>query len=288
MAAARTPRVGLVSWALMVAGLVVLTAALPATWADRTLLDTDRFTAAVAPVIEEPAVREQVAVELTDAVVARAPLLSPGRELIEDQFARLVATDTFADTWRTAVRTAHEPTMEAVRGEDSGVAFDQTTVRLELGPLVAEIKQRLVADGVPLADQIPDVDASFVLVRSPEVGEAVSVARFVDDWAWWLLAASVLLLLASVLVARARVLGWCGLGVAVSMGVVLAGAALVRERELDELRDDGTSPVIARAVFDALTPPLETAALTVGAAGLVVAAACLLWGVVRGGRSAGR
>lgn len=58
----------IVSTILVVLAVLVLAAAVPGTWARRTLLDTDRYVATVTPLASDPAVQEYVARTVTQQV----------------------------------------------------------------------------------------------------------------------------------------------------------------------------------------------------------------------------
>lgn len=123
--------------------LAVAVVLLPVTvlgnWVDNTLSDTDRYVATVGPLAEDPAIQEVAATRLTEAVMAvvdeqrvlgnlvdelaaerdlpprLVELLDVGlgwlRTQLEERLSaaahRFVATDAFAEGWRTANQTAH-------------------------------------------------------------------------------------------------------------------------------------------------------------------------------------
>ena len=115
---------------LLVVGGLLLAAAVPAVWAGRTLLDTDRYTETVAPLAQEPAVRDSVAVTAVDRMFARADVAAQVADALPPKAAFLAPQITsglqsFAVTTAekalatTAVRDAVD------RGEPRGAPADR-------------------------------------------------------------------------------------------------------------------------------------------------------------------
>ena len=53
---------------LVALSIIVFTITVPAAWGARTVLNTDRYVATVAPLAEDPAVQESIATKVTDQV----------------------------------------------------------------------------------------------------------------------------------------------------------------------------------------------------------------------------
>lgn len=275
-------------WArsLIVLGALVAVVSLPGVWLDRLVLDTDRYTAAVAPVIDEPEVQQHVADRLTETVLARLGRLAFLEDAIAPRIQDAVATERFADAWENAVRVSHEELVAALRGESGSLAFDDTTLYADLGPLTESLKVWLVEQGVPQADRIPAVEGRFVLVDVPRLPRAQAVLWFADRAAL-LLVVGVGLLLVGVLLSPVRRRGVL-LGaamVAVASAAALATDLVVRSEYLAERSGNVLSVESARLVYDALTSPIRTAELWTILVALVVAGAAAAW--PRLGRLAG-
>lgn len=106
------------STVFVVLAMLVFAAAIPGTWARRTLLDTDRYVATVAPLAQDPAIQEYLARTLTDqtfealdiqgrlsaSLEARAPRLvflagpiANGVEgFVKDRLQAILASEAFA------------------------------------------------------------------------------------------------------------------------------------------------------------------------------------------------
>ena len=262
------PRRRKAGWAVLSVVCIVLAAvlapvALVASWAGSVLTDTDRFVATYAPIIDDPAVQEFVAVQTTTAITEQVDIegivgtvfegladtvgLPPAAgsalgllqgaavEAIEsllDQTVRtVVSSDAFSAVWEQALRTSHTQLVASLSGDPAALVqlSDDGVVGVQIGPIVEEVRERLVAEGVGFASLIPDIDATIVVVQSdalPGVRIAYGIA----------LAASValpivclVLLAAGVLAARRRSTGLVGAGLALAipMAIVVGGIAIV-------------------------------------------------------------
>ena len=232
--------------------------ALAASWAGGVLTDTDRFVATYAPLIDDPAVQDFVATETTaaiarevdieglvaaafDGVTSTIGLPGPAtralgmlqgaaveaiESLIDQTVRTVVASDAFSAVWEQTLRTSHAQLVATLQGDPAALVRlgDDGVVALQLGPIVSEVRERLVANGVGLASLIPDIDASVELVRSDAL-PAVRIAYGVAIAASIALPIVCLVLFAvGVLVARRRstALFGSGIGLAIAMGAVAA------------------------------------------------------------------
>lgn len=147
-----------VSLALVLLAALGLLGASTATWAKRTVLDTDRFTVLAADVLRDPRVVDSVTratttqvlslVERIDPVGSALPdQLDPLRpyldgalqNLVDGQVRRLVASDGGQQLLLRGVRTAHAGTMDLLSGNgvlDGRVQVDERQIRLDLRPLI--------------------------------------------------------------------------------------------------------------------------------------------------------
>ncbi len=259
-------------------GGVMLLVAVPAVWVDRILLDTERYTAILAPLIDDPAVQAGLAERMTDAAIGQAPALGRVRTLVQDQIGTAVARPEFATVWRAGVRTSHATALGAVSGDGSSLTLDRDTLAVEVGPMIAAATERLRIPGSNRISELPGMSASFVLIDSPVLGMIAASARVIDVWAVWLLVASIALLVGAVLLSptRRRTLMWCAVGVAAAMAIIVAALAIIRAVYLDPGPD--LPPGLATVVFDALTAPLRTTAWTIL---VITAVTALLTRVVR-------
>jgi hypothetical protein len=269
-----------VRWArtLTVLGALIAVVSLHGVLIDRYVLDTDRYTAAVAPLIDEPEVQQRLADRLTGAVMARLDRLAFLDDAVAPVIREAVATERFADAWEDAVRFSHDEFVGALRGESGSLSFDETTLYADVGSLAESLETWLVEQGIPQAERIPAVEGRIVLVDMPQLPRTQAVLSFADRAALFLGAGAVLLLV-GVLVSPVRRHGVL-LGaavVAVSSATVLATDLVVRSEYLADLSGAVLSAESAQLVYDALTSPIRTALLWTALVALAVTVTAAVW-----------
>ena len=143
---------------LVALSIVVFTVTVPAAWGARTVLNTDRYVATVAPLADDPAVQASIAARLTDqvfsaldvegtlsdalaglgerATVLAAPLTTAIRGFVQDQVLKVVQSDAFRTFWVEANRFVHTQVLAILEGESDTVSVVEGKVLLNLLPLV--------------------------------------------------------------------------------------------------------------------------------------------------------
>jgi hypothetical protein len=278
-------------WRPVVAGVLVVLAAfiaplsVLATWSNGQLQDTDRYLETVGPLAEDPAVQEAIAARieevifsyldvdaaLDEVVVAleerglpdraattleglSGPLSTGIRGFVEDRILAVVQSDAFEQAWVEANRTAHAELVAALNGDtDGAVVIERGEVSVQLATLVNTVKQQLVDAGFGIADRIPEVDATFAIVKSDDLETAQNLLGWLDDLSTWLPVIGLALIGIAVAIARDRRRMLLAAGLAVAASMLLLGAALnvVRPFYLDAL-PESSSPAAAGAVYDQL------------------------------------
>ncbi|WP_097955375.1 MULTISPECIES: hypothetical protein [Streptomyces] len=276
------------SAALSAVLLVLLAVLVPlsalSAWVDLEIDDTDRYVAAVSPLASDPAVQTTVADLITEEAMRQidlGPLQDTVREFLHETVRSFTTTEAFRNAWDTANRAAHEAVAAALDG-DSGEA-----VTIDLAPVIDQVKQDLVRDGVPFADQIP-VERTEITVLGPgQADDLRNSFRLLRYGSIWPAVATLVFLVLVVGIATVRRGMRAGLWATATVGAGFALGAIVlrvlvavgRGRVLDEVPDSDRDA--AAAVVDALTASLRTTVwvvLAVGAAllvGAVVARALL-------------
>ncbi|WP_218617525.1 hypothetical protein [Cryptosporangium aurantiacum] len=139
-----------------------LVASVVGVWAARTVLDTDRWVAAVAPLPEDPAVATAVAQYSTDqlfevldvetrlreALPPRAgfvigPLTVQLRGVIRTQVLNIVSSERFQTVWEEANRRAHQRALAIIEGRSTLITASDDQVRIDLLPLINQVLQRI-------------------------------------------------------------------------------------------------------------------------------------------------
>ncbi|MEU5400733.1 hypothetical protein ABZ348_15745 [Streptomyces sp. NPDC005963] len=291
---------------LIVIGCVLAPLGAVAAWSADEVGNTDRYVDTVAPLASDADVQNAVATRVTDAVMehidlnsvlegvapADRPRLTKAlgklgdslesalRSFVHDKSQEVVASDAFKTVWVDANRKVHDAVDKALTGNGGGaVKLTNDAVKIDLGPVVDQVKQRLVDDGLTAAERIPEVNAEFTVFKSEDIGKVKTGFRLLQIAGFWLPVLALLLVVVGVLLAvrRRRALVAAALGVAFAL--LLLGAALTGFRAvyLDALPSD-VSQSAAGSVYDALVRYLRTTVRTVVALGIVVALAAWLTG----------
>ncbi|MFJ8707421.1 hypothetical protein ACIREB_14510 [Streptomyces anulatus] len=267
------------SAALSAVLLVLLAVLVPlsalSAWVDLEIDDTDRYVAAVSPLASDPAVQTTVADLVTEEAMRQidlGPLQDTVREFLHETVRSFTTTEAFRNAWDTANRAAHKAVAAALDG-DSGEA-----VTIDLAPVIDQVKQDLVRDGVPFADQIP-VERTDITVLGPgQADDLRNSFRLLRYGSIWPAVATLVFLVLVVGIATVRRGMRAGLWATATVGAGFVLGAIVlrvlvavgRSRVLDEVPDSDRDA--AAAVVDALTASLRTTVwvvLAVGAALLV-------------------
>jgi hypothetical protein len=298
---------------LVVLGCLLAPLAVVAAWTHTELSDTDRYVETVAPLARDPAVQDAIATRVTaeifdrldvDAISRQAvnavladtdvpPVLADRlralvstmarslQDLVRNQIRSLVRTDEFATLWVRANRVTHQALVGALSGREGGaLTIDGTAVRLNLGPVLEEAKERLAARGFTLAEEIPAVNPSVVVFEGDDVAKLQPAYGLLERLSIALPVAAAGCLAAGVLVAprRRRTLVGAGVGVIVAMALAGLGLVIARTMYLGSLPPGGLPPDAAAAIFDTLVRFLREQLWMLAAVGLVVAVGAILVG----------
>ena len=292
---------------LIVIGCILAPLSVVAVWTKNLVTDTDRYVTTVAPLASDPAIQNAIADRITaeifthldvagitnqaiDALAERGlpplvanqlhalsgPLAGGVQSFVRDEVGKVVASDAFADAWLTANRAAHSALVAALTGNTrEGVTIENDTVSINLGPIIQEVKQRLIDRGFDLANRIPNVNPSFVLVQSDYIAQARGAFNLLNAIGNWLPVVALAFMALGIYIAKShrRALVGVGLGIAAGMVVLALGLALFRTIYLNELPLGVLTRDAAAAFFDTLVRFLRLGIRTVLVFGLVIALA---------------
>ncbi|KUL21256.1 hypothetical protein [Streptomyces regalis] len=315
---ARTPRhhpfrsLGSVLLILLAALLSLLSVV--AVWANSIVQDTDRYVDTVGPLASDPDVQKAVTNRVTAAVLAQVdvdalvkeltdvaeqkgvppraaellgdldgPIANGLKQLVSSTVERVVTSSAFETVWVNANRRAHAALDKALTGQsDSTVKLEDNKVVIDLGPIVANVKDQLVDAGFSPAAKIPAVHTNFVVFASEDVGEIKTYVRVLEILGGWLPVIALLVAAAAVYVAfnRRHALVGAALAVFAAMLVLGIGLTVARDVYLDHL-PPGTSQAAAGSVYDALVKFLRAGVRALAAVALFTAAGAFLAGPSR-------
>ena len=189
------------STVLIVVAVILAPLSVVSVWARGEVTDTQRYVATVAPLAENPAIQDAVAARITDEIfqyidvsaIANEAVstLTSNRDLNERQTAALealvgpltqgvesytadavnkvVRSEQFAAAWTEANTVVHQRLDAALTGQntDNAVKVENNQVVLDLGNLIAQVKEILISKGFTVAEKIPTTDATLVLFNVP-------------------------------------------------------------------------------------------------------------------------
>ncbi|MEV6954494.1 hypothetical protein [Streptomyces sp. NPDC051183] len=248
-------------------------------WADHELGSADRYTAAMSPLAENPAVQKVVVTQATRGLAGQidaGPFQTGVEALLGEALSSFVGTPAYRTAWDATNRAAHAAFLKAL------TTGDGNAVTIDLEPVIAQVKEVLVEDGVPLADRIPVTHISVKVMEYDNLGALRKGFRMLQIAGIWLPVLTLVLAAAAIALAvhRRRAVIATGLGLAVGAALLGFAVALCRRLTLDDLPADIDRPA-AEAVYDALTAFLRTTAWVVLAVGLAAALAAWLTGRLR-------
>ncbi len=260
---------GVIAAVLLVLACVLTPLGELSTWAKYQIGDTDNYVAALAPLASDPDVQEAVANAVADEIakhIDAGPLQSTLTSFVREAVESFTDTQAYRTAWNAAIRAAHEAVQQALEtGDDSSVVID-------LAPITQEVKDQLVADGVPFARRIPVQHTEVEVMKSKDLVQLRKGLHMLQVAGIWLPVAAVLCAVAGIALAvrKRKAVIATALGMALASALLGAGLWVSRRLTLSDLPPD-VSRGAAGAVFDALTSSLRTAVWVIAAVGLLVA-----------------
>ena len=243
-----------VSVALVVLASLLAIVSVVSRYVRSELLDTDRYVETVAPLASEPSVQNAVGERVTTEIFTRldveevaedalsrltelgapeivtglaVPLADQVESFVEERVDEFLASAEFAELWEDANRRAHAEVRAVLTGESGDVvSVEDGVIRVDVGPVVSAVRDRLVDRGLDLASNIPDVSATFTLVESEQLESAQRYVRILDDVATLVPFVALAVAAAAVLVSpnRRRGLLMAALGIGLAMVALALGA----------------------------------------------------------------
>jgi len=240
---------GIAGWVIFTIAAILLPIALTAFWAQRTLTDTERYVATVAPLSEDPTIQKAVSTLVTDKAVAQldvqnrldtilppklsplAPILAGGvTTLITRGVDAFLTSPDFHQLWVTINQAVQRSLIAALSGNPTGpVTIQGDQVILDTGDALTAVKQKLVDKGIPFASDIPipaKADRELVLMTSPQLQTARTAYAIGQPIAQWLIYAVLAMFVLALILVRNRPRMIVGLGIAALLSAVLLKAGL--------------------------------------------------------------
>lgn len=306
-------------WRFVAAVICVVLAALLTTpaaiayWGQRTLNDTQRYVDTVGPLVNAPEVQDAVATKVIDAIEQRVdieavlnqvfagvisdrprlqqlvgPLAAAIDGLIEREVREFVASDEFADLWVTVSTRVQQTLVRLLQGkEESGViSLQGEQVVLDVSEVIDRVKQRLVARGLTIVENVPvpEIDRQIVLLEAPRLKQLRTIYAFGNPMARWLIFVVAGLYLAALLLVRRRPPMVVTIGALLVANALLLALALSIGRQLfiDQLAGTTFGPA-SQVFYDTLLAYLQRGQRVFFWLGLVVMVAGWFIGSNRSG-----
>ena len=287
---------------LLVLGCGLVACSLIAVYVRATVLDTDRYVEAMAPIARSPDVQQAVAEKLDGAIASRvdfdallrealpprvdplAPALATGlQQAIRGRLDAFVASDEFENLWDEANRRAHSRVVALLTtGESGRLRLEGDTVYLDFGPAVERVKNGLEERGLErLAAAIPPtVDGQVTLLQSEGFVKARKGVDLLQSLVIVLPILALLCLAGHVALSRPRRRGLLrvGLGLIVTALLLLAVVGVARSLYLDAIDQDVLPRAAAADIFDALISLLRLGLRIVVIAAVAIALVALVLG----------
>jgi hypothetical protein len=258
---------GIAEWTLIVAASTATVLALLVGYVQRAAVNSDQFANRATAALRDESVRSLIAQRVTDdLVLEHAPDLVTARPLIQSVVSSAVGGPAFTGIFRTGVRDVHRALFDR----------DEHTLTLTLRDMGIAAAAALEATRPALAQQVRTDDRVDLITRDvgrvgADAARAADTVRFLA-WLFALLAlpcgAGALWLAAD----RRRTVVRLGVGLAVGGLLIVFGLRVARDAAIDHMQGADARDA-ARAVWNAFLSDLTTAAWTLAASGVVVAAA---------------
>ncbi len=251
-----------------------------AAWAAYGLADTGQYVSTMAPLADDPDVRDAVADTVGDGIMREVDVGLPMRgtvaPFVREAVRSFTQTRAFRLAWDAGNRATHDAVLRALQGER------EEPVTVDLAPVTAQVKDQLTQDHVPLAARIPVQHTAVAVLPAAELDQLRKGFHVLEVAGFWLPVAAVVFAAGGIALAvrRRRAVTATALGTALGGGLLGLALSAGRRLTLADLPPDVSHPAAA-AVYDALTSTLRTVSWLLLALGLTVAAVAWTGGRLR-------
>lgn len=205
----RSPGRSIASGILLTLAVLLTPVSIVANWATIEVDNTQHFVDTLGPLASNPQVQELVITEITNKLdeaidikdttsslidglgnalnlpdpakkalgLVSDPIAAGVKGLVHDAVSRVVKSEGFQKAWTKVLTVTQEQVTGLLKGEQGGALSlaNDGTISMNLKPVITEVKQSLVNNGVAFADAIPELDITVELGKVP----ALAVARVV-------------------------------------------------------------------------------------------------------------
>ncbi len=264
MSSARPAQRQIGSILLIVLGGMALVGGILTRYADRNLLDPERFSERAVEVLDDEGAQSEIGDVIVNELEKLGAKRGPTHRVVDARMDKVAADQRFRAGLTTALVIANE---QALGASEDGVEVTVTNIGEPLDDILGR--------GQPELAKLIEPGLDLPVANTGSTGALVDVARAADGISSLSLILPILggiLILGGVLVANDRRTALFG----AAMGVALAGAAVFagyiggREVAARQPEDDAAQDA-ARAIWDAVFGGLEMLGLMMAGAGALVA-----------------
>ena len=286
-------RYALAAFAVVLSTLLV-PLGITATWLSLRVDSTEAYVDTVAPLAEDPELRDALAEEVADAAVAtledNVPMgMLPGAvdRVVQRATKDIVESDGFPEFWREANADAHQEFLAIVHNEQDDVVADGYVI-VDLRPLLDDVLSDVASEyGIP-TNLLPSTPLPLPVIRESRLEQVRSAYQLLDGLSLWAPLLWAGLVVVAVVVApgvrgRLRAGAACAIGVAIGGLVVTLFTSPVTDLVVDQIEPEKQD--LARLVIEVVVDSLDSAALMVAIAGLVVGVVLFAGSLVLGRRA---
>jgi hypothetical protein len=255
------------------------------------LLDTDTFEERTGELIENDAIRDQVAFTLVDQLYGNvdveaalaerlpadlqglaAPLAGASRQVAQNGAVRLLERPRVQAVWQASVVAAHRQLIDVLEGGGEVVSTEGGAVVLDLRPLVIQVGEQVAIVG-RLAERLPDDTGKIEILEADQLETAQDAAQLLKILGTFLWLVALALFALAVWLVRGRrrlelraiAIGLLVVGLAVLVVRRLAGSYIV-----DALAAEESTREAADSAWSILTGRLRASGVTLVLIGIVV------------------
>lgn len=306
------------SFVLIFFAVVLAPNAVIASWLKVQITDTDRFVEMTTTALQSPAVEDYLSERVSTIIIdeldidtltselfeglesalplgdraasaltlLEKPLANGAKSLITNVTDRVISSDAFDNVIEQTLTITHTQVMALLRGDTSGaiVADEQGVIGIQVGPIIEAVKAELIAQGVTLAERIPQINATIEVGQVDGLVQARIGLAALDAAGYWLPVVVLVLLIIGVALARqrARAAVWGGIGVAATSAALLGGLSVGQYEFLATVSPDIIPGNAASVIFTALTERLNQLVTATLIIGILIAITAYLMGPFRG------
>lgn len=294
----------MLSWLLAAAACLLAVVAITATWMNREVMDSGRWTETSVQVLRDSQVQELTAAFLADQLVAQQATNDTVRDALPPALRDFSGTATAAlgkvaeraaldalraraleDLWAEASRSTHAQFVRWLDGREARAGTDPVT--LDLQPAIERLARRVgISDAVIAKASAASGGAEVPLVQAGQFEQTRTDAHRLEQASTLTLPLAIVVAALSILVAPRWRWGFVRVGIAAAIAgiVVLLGAPELQSHLIAGLVEGGAARPVASTILDATTPSLLRVGWLTTVGGAVVA---ILAFATRPGRRSG-